>query len=158
MIDVTKTYPTQKIGFEPGTVGVSETGEGVFTQELFDGRHRFSADEPGAAGGNDRGPGPYELLLMALGACTSMTVRLYAKRREWPLERVVVRLRHEKIYIEDCENCDTQPAKLDHIFREIQFIGALIPEQTTKLMEIADKCPVHRTLTHKIKITSKLAN
>jgi putative redox protein len=95
---------------------------------------------------------------MALGACTSMTVRLYAKRKQWPLERIVVRLKHSKIYIEDCEDCDTKPAMLDHIVREIELPGALTTEQTTKLMEIADKCPVHRTLTHKVKITSKLAN
>ena len=159
MIDVTKSIPGQKTGFEPGTVVVTETGEGSFTQELFDGRHRLLADEPEAAGGNDRGPNPYELLLMALGACTSMTVRLYAKRRQWPLQRIVIRLRHEKIYIEDCENCDTEPAMLDHIFREIEFTGGtLTPEQAGKLLEIADKCPVHRTLTHKIKITSKLVN
>jgi putative redox protein len=158
MTDATKSAATRKIGFEPGTVVVTETGEGPFTQELFDGRHRLLADEPAAAGGNDLGPGPYELLLMALGACTSMTVRLYAKRRQWPLQRIAVRLRHEKTYIEDCENCDTQPAMLDHIVREIELAGMLTEEQTIKLMEIADKCPVHRTLTHEIKITSKLVN
>ena len=154
----TKGAATQQIGFEPGTVVVAETGGGLFTQELFDGRHRLVADEPSAVGGNDLGPGPYELLLMALGACTSMTVRLYAKRKQWPLERIVVRLRHSKIYIEDCENCDTRPAMLDHVVREIELAGSLSVEQTSKLMEIADKCPVHRTLTHEIKITSTLVN
>src|SRR5450432_1080089 len=139
-----KAY-AQDIAIEPGVVLVTETGEGLFTQYLLDGRHRLLADEPAAAGGNDLGPGPYELLLMALGACTSMTLRLYAKRKQWPLERVVVRLKHSRVYIDDCKDCDTKPAMLDHIDREIELTGPLDTEQTTKLMDIADQCPVHRT-------------
>jgi putative redox protein len=142
---------------EPNSVVVAETGDGLFSQELLDGRHRLLADEPASAGGNDLGPGPYELLLMALGACTSMTIRLYAKRKQWPLERVQVRLKHSKVYIQDCENCDTKSAMLDHIDREIHLAGKLDKEQITKLMEIAEKCPVHRTLTGHVRISSKLA-
>jgi putative redox protein len=142
---------------EPNSVVVAETGDGLFSQELLDGRHRLLADEPASAGGNDLGPGPYELLLMALGACTSMTIRLYAKRKQWPLERVHVRLKHSKVYIQDCENCDTKSAMLDHIDREIQLAGTLDKDQIAKLMEIAEKCPVHRTLTGHVRISSKLA-
>ncbi len=157
MPDTAQDKAAQELVIEPGTVVVTETGDGLFAQHLLDGRHRLLADEPAAAGGNDLGPGPYELLLMALGACTSMTLRLYAKRKQWPLDRIVVRLKHSKIYIDDCRDCDTKSAMLDHIDREIELPGALSAEQTTKLMEIADKCPVHQTLTQKIKVTSRLA-
>jgi uncharacterized OsmC-like protein len=148
---------TQTAQTEPHTVVVAETGDGLFVQELLDGRHRLLADEPASAGGNDLGPGPYELLLMALGACTSMTLRLYAKRKQWPLQHVQVRLKHSKVYIQDCKDCDTKPTMLDHIDREIKLTGALSTDQIAKLMEIADKCPVHQTLTGRIKISSKLA-
>jgi putative redox protein len=94
---------------------------------------------------------------MALGACTSMTIRLYAKHKQWPLEHVQVRLKHSKVYIQDCENCDTKPAMLDHIDREIHLAGKLDKEQIAKLMDIAEKCPVHRTLTGHVRIYSKLA-
>jgi putative redox protein len=142
---------------EPGTVVVAETGEGRLSQWLLDGRHRLAADEPKAVGGNDTGPGPYELLLMALGACTSMTLRLYAGRKEWPLERVVVRLRHSRIHADDCVECEGKPTLLDHIERVIELRGTLDAEQRARLMEIADKCPVHRTLTSKIVITTRAA-
>lgn len=158
MPNATQNADMRELQAERGTVVVAETGEGLFTQQLMDGRHRLLADEPVAAGGKDLGPGPYELLLMALGACTSMTLRLYAKQKQWPLQRVVVRLKHAKIYIDDCEDCVTRPAMLDHIDREIALAGALSAEQKTKLMQIADKCPVHRTLTQKIKITSRLSD
>lgn len=140
-----------------GTVVVAETGEGKFTQYLLDGRHRFAADEPVAVGGNDTGPGPYELLLMSLGACTSMTLRLYADRKQIPLERVIVRLKHAKRYIDDCKDCGDKPVMLDHIDREIELIGTLSEEQRARLLEMADKCPVHRTLTSKIIIATRLA-
>jgi putative redox protein len=139
-----------------GTVVVAETGEGQFTQCLLDGRHRLLADEPSTVGGDDKGPGPYELLLMALGACTSMTLRLYANRVHWPLDRVIVRLRHSRIYAEDCAGCENKQSLLDHIEREIELLGALSPEQRTRLMAIADKCPVHKTLTSKVSIASRL--
>jgi putative redox protein len=140
-----------------GTVVVAETGEGKFTQYLLDGRHHLAADEPVAVGGNDLGPGPYELLLMSLGACTSMTLRLYATRKQLPLERVVVRMKHAKRYIEDCADCANKPAMLDHIEREIELIGLLNAEQKAQLLQVADKCPVHRTLTSKILIDTRLA-
>ena len=143
-------------GVEPGWIEVVESGDGKFTEHLLDGRHRLIADEPVAAGGDDRGPGPYELLLMALGACTTMTLRLYADRKRWPLERVRVRLRHAKIYAADCADCETKQGKLDRIERVIELEGALDPTQRQRLLEIADMCPVHRTLTSEIKIETRL--
>lgn len=140
-----------------GTVVVAETGASQFTQYVLDGRHQWVADEPVSVGGNDAGPGPYELLLMSLGACTSMTLRMYAMRKQIPLERVVVRLKHAKRYVEDCKECSDKPTMLDHIDREIELVGALSGEQRTRLLEIADKCPVHRTLTSKILIDTRLA-
>ena len=135
-----------------GTVVVASTGQGKFEQLLFDGRHALVADEPAAAGGADVGPGPYEFLLMSLGSCTSMTLHMYAGRKQWPLEQVVVRLRHSKVYAEDCENCEKPTAKIDRIEREIEVIGALDAEQRSRLLEIANQCPVHRTLSSKIDI------
>lgn len=140
-----------------GTVVVAETGEGRFAQYLLDGRHELRADESAAVGGRDLGPGPYELLLMSLGACTSMTLRLYAERRQLPLQRVIVRLKHAKRYIEDCKDCEDKPAMLDHIDREIELLGPLSDADKAKLLEIADKCPVHRTLTSKILVDTRLA-
>ncbi len=140
-----------------GTVVVAETGESKFAQYALDGRHQLAADEPIAVGGSDTGPGPYELLLMSLGACTSMTLRLYAERKQIPLERVVVRLKHAKRYIDDCKDCGDKPVMLDHIDREIELVGALSDEQRARLLEMADKCPVHRTLTSKIVIDTRLA-
>lgn len=141
---------------EPGWIKVVESGEGKFTEHLLDGRHRLIADEPVAAGGQDRGPGPYDLLLMALGACTTMTLRLYADRKRWPLERVSVKLRHAKIYAQDCADCETKQGKLDRIERMIGLEGVLDPAQRQRLLEIADMCPVHRTLTSEIKIETSL--
>ena len=139
-----------------GTVVVAETGEGKFTQYVLDGRHQLVADEPVAVGGDDAGPGPYELLLMSLGACTSMTLRLYATRKQIPLERVIVRLKHAKHYFDDCKDCGDKPVMLDHIEREIELVGALSEEQRARLLEMADKCPVHRTLTSKIIVNTRL--
>src|SRR5579862_7451021 len=115
-----------------------------FAQEIQSGRHRFLADEPVSAGGTDTGPGPYDLLLAALGACTSMTVAMYARRKGWPLERVRVELRHSKIHAADCADCEMKAGMLDHIERDIQFVGPVTPEQRSRLLEIADNCPVHR--------------
>uniref|UniRef100_UPI00138AEA23 OsmC family protein n=1 Tax=Bradyrhizobium genomosp. III TaxID=2683271 RepID=UPI00138AEA23 len=111
--------------------------------------------EPVAAGGEDAGPGPYDFLLAGLGACTSMTMRLYADRKSLPLDRVTVTLKHSKIYAKDCAECDTREGMLDQIERDIAIDGALDAEQRKKLMEIADKCPVHRTLTSEIRIVTK---
>jgi putative redox protein len=140
----------------PGTVIVASTGAGPFDQIMLDGRHSLRADEPVSAGGADAGPGPYELLLMSLGSCTSMTVHMYATRKQWPLEQVIVRLRHQRRYAEDCADCEKPDALLDHIDRAITFVGALDDGQRSRLLEIADHCPVHRTLTSRIIVKTVL--
>jgi putative redox protein len=137
---------------EAGTVLVRETGNGKFQQEIRSGPHRFLADEPVKVGGLDSGPGPYDLLLAGLGACTSMTLRLYADNKKLPLERVTVRLTHNKIHAEDCLACETKEGMVDRIDRTITFEGALDADQRKRLLEIADKCPVHRTLKSEIEI------
>jgi uncharacterized OsmC-like protein len=128
-----------------------------FSQDIIAGSHRLRSDEPTAAGGNDAGPNPYDLLLAALGACTSMTVGMYARRKNWPLEDIVVRLRHSKIHAKDCAECETKVGILDHIERELEITGSLTAEQRSKLLEIAEKCPVHRTLKSEINIRTWLA-
>ena len=140
---------------EKGGVIVRGTAVG-FTQEIHAGRHRLHADEPVSAGGEDTGPSPYDLLLASLGACTSMTIGMYARRKSWPVGEITVHLRHSKIYAKDCEECETKEGMLDHIEREIQLGGPLTDEQRTKLLEIANKCPVHRTLTSEIQIRTRL--
>jgi putative redox protein len=140
----------------PDEVIVSETGDGKFTQTVRTGDHHLVADEPRSVGGDDLGPGPYDFVLAGLGACTSMTVRMYAERKGWPLERVTVGLRHKKIHAEDCADCETKTGKLDEIERWLAFEGDLDDDQRARLLEIADKCPVHRTLTHEVKIRSTL--
>jgi putative redox protein len=142
---------------ESGTVVVQETGEGRFTQRIAAGPHRLRADEPPEVGGDDSGPGPYDLVLAGLGACTSMTLRMYAGRKNWPLERVTVTLRHDKIHAQDCADCETREGRIDHIERRLQVEGPLDQAQRAKLLEIADKCPVHRTLESEIKIETALA-
>ena len=137
---------------EVGTVLVRETGDGKFQQEILSGPHRFLADEPVKAGGLDSGPGPYDLLLAGLGACTSMTLRLYADNKKLPLERVTVRLSHNKIHATDCANCETKEGMIDRIDRNITFEGDLDAATRKRLLEIADKCPVHRTLKSEIDI------
>jgi uncharacterized OsmC-like protein/pimeloyl-ACP methyl ester carboxylesterase len=137
---------------EPGVVLVRETQNGKFQQEIVSGPHRFLADEPVAVGGIDSGPGPYDLLLAGLGACTSMTLRLYAEHKKMPLDRVTVRLTHDKIHAADCDSCETKEGMLDRIDRNITMEGALDADQRKRLMEIADKCPVHRTLESEINI------
>ncbi len=134
------------------SVVVRETGHGLFQQEIISGRHHLIADEPKEVGGLGSGPGPYDLVLAALGACTSMTLRLYADRKKIPLKRTSVRLRHGKIYATDCAECETKEGMLDRIERVITLEGDLTAEQRARLMEIADKCPVHRTLTSEIDI------
>ena len=138
------------------SVVVKETLSGKFMQTMHSGRHELVADEPKAVGGDDAGPGPYEYLLMALGACTSMTLRMYADHKKLPLTQVTVRLFHEKIHAQDCSDCETVEGKVDVITREISLQGDLSPEQRERLLEIANRCPVHRTLTSEIKVRSKL--
>ena len=123
-----------------------------FEQEITAGKHRLVADEPVSAGGGDAGPDPYDYLLASLGVCTSMTVGLYARRKQIPLENITVSLRHSRIYAKDCEECETEEGMLDRIEAEVELTGALSEEQRDKLMEIAAKCPVHRTLTSEINI------
>ena len=137
---------------QPRVVVVTETGGGKFQQSVVIGPHRLTADEPVAAGGLDSGPGPYDLLLSALGACTSMTMRLYADHKKLPLERVSVTLSHAKIHAQDCEECETKEGKIDRIERAITMTGDLSDEQRARLLEIADKCPVHRTLHSEVDI------
>jgi putative redox protein len=140
---------------EHGVVTVHGDASG-FVQEVIAGSHRFNSDEPAAAGGTDRGPTPYDLLLAALGSCTSMTVALYARRKNWPLERVTVRLRHSRVHAEDCAVCDTSESKLTLIERDIDLVGALDDDKRARLLEIANRCPVHRTLTATIDIRTRL--
>jgi putative redox protein len=134
---------------------VQETRASKFQQAVTVGPHQLTADEPVAAGGQDTGPGPYDLLVAGLGACTSMTMRMYADRKQLPLDRVTVTLRHSKIHAKDCEECETREGMLDQIERDISIEGALDAEQRQRLMEIADKCPVHRTLHSEIRIVTK---
>jgi uncharacterized OsmC-like protein/esterase/lipase len=142
----------------PRQVVVRETRNSKFQQTVAIGPHHLIADEPVAAGGEDTGPGPYDYLLAGLGACTSMTMRLYADRKSLPLDRVTVTLRHSKIYAKDCEECDTREGVLDQIDRVIHMDGTLDPDQRKRLMEIADKCPVHRTLESEIHILTRPAD
>jgi putative redox protein len=142
-------------GGDPGVVTVRETRQGRLQQEITAGAHRLLADEPVNAGGGDSGPNPYDFLLAALGACTAMTLRLYAERKALPLDRVTVKLSHAKIYAADCEACETKEGKIDRIERGITIEGALDAEQRARLLEIADKCPVHRTLTSEVDIRTK---
>lgn len=131
-------------------------GAAGLAQEISVGSHRLRADEPVAAGGGDTGPGPYDLLIAALGACTSMTLSLYARRKQWPLEGVTVTLRHSKIHAADCEDCETREGMLDRIERDVELHGPLTGEQRMRLLEIANKCPVHKTLTSEINIRTRL--
>ena len=123
-----------------------------FLQEVASGEHQLRADEPVSAGGGNAAPGPYDYLLIALGVCTSMTVGLYARRKQWPLENITVSLRHSRIHAKDCEECETKEGMLDRIETEIELTGSLNSEQRAKLIEIAAKCPVHRTLKSEINI------
>jgi len=143
---------------EDGPREVIVRGRGVgFTQEVAVGPHRLTADEPIADGGTDAGPNPYDLLLASLGSCTSMTVALYARRKQWPLEAVTVRLRHLKIHAIDCRDCQTREGMIDRIEVEIALAGPLTDAQREMILEIAGKCPVHRTLTSEIDIRTHLS-
>ncbi len=149
------TGPAEDIEPVPGAVVVRETRRGKFQQIVATGPHRLLADEPAEIGGTDTGPGPYDLLLAGLGACTTMTVRLYADHKAWPLERVEVVLRHGRRHAEDCEHCEDPRAKIDHIDRDITFKGPLDADQRARLLAIAEKCPVHRTLHSEIRIQTR---
>lgn len=143
MAEQAKTEPAQVVvrGNTPG-----------FLQEISSGKHHLRADEPVNFGGHDAAPGPYDYLLIGLGACTSMTVGLYARSRKWPLENITVALWHSRIHARDCEECESKEGMLDRIDAEIELTGPLTAEQREKLLEIAAKCPVHRTLKSEINI------
>ena len=126
-----------------------------FTQNVQVGPHQLTADEPVSYGGTDSGPSPYDLILAALGSCTSMTIGLYARKRSWPVDKITVSLWHSKIHAQDCDDCETKEGRIDRINLEIHLDGALNDEQRAKLMEIAGKCPVHETLTHEINIKTR---
>lgn len=146
-------------GGETGTVIVQESGEGKFAQIISAvGKHILKADEPVDYGGTDSGPSPYDLLLSGLGACTTMTMRMYADRKKIPLLRASVTLSHKKIHGRDCAECESKDGKVDHIFREIHLEGDLSEEQRQSLLAIAEKCPVHRTLHGQVLVESRLAD
>ncbi|MFI5507748.1 OsmC family protein [Mycobacterium sp. NPDC051804] len=132
---------------------VTGVGPGTLTQRITVGEHELLADEPRPIG-EDAGPTPYDLLLGALGACTSMTVRMYAKRKNWPLEQVRVTLRHSRIHAQDCADCETRIGMIDHIDLDLELIGDLDDAQRQRLILIAGRCPVHQTLTSEIDIVT----
>jgi putative redox protein len=134
----------------------AHVGANGYRTELSSRTHTFVADEPGPLGGTDAGPTPYDLLLAALGACTSMTLAMYARRKGWPLAAVTVRLRYDRIHAADCADCETRTGLVDQIERQIELTGPLSDEQRARLLEIADRCPVHRTLTSEIRIVSRI--
>ena len=140
-----------------GTTEVVVSSESGLSQQIVAGKHHLLADEPVSAGGDDSGPDPYDYLLTALGACTSMTIGLYARRKQMPLENITVSLWHSRIHAKDCEECETKEGMLDRIDMEVELTGSLTAEQHAKLMEIAGKCPVHRTLTSEINIRLRAA-
>jgi uncharacterized OsmC-like protein/pimeloyl-ACP methyl ester carboxylesterase len=149
--------PDQKLDQALNIVRVSETGNGRFQQAIQTGTHRLIADEPESVGGLDSGPSPYDFLAMALGACTTMTLRMYADRKGLPLEHVSVDVDHKKVHAEDCENCEQKTGRLDRFERIIHLKGDLDDTATQRLLEIADRCPVHQTLERKSKIETRLS-
>ena len=142
---------TEQGNSKPADVVVRGSATG-FSQEIVSGNHRLRADEPVSFGGTDAAPGPYDYLLIALGVCTSMTVGLYARRKQFPLENITVSLWHSRIHAQDCEECETKEGMLDQVDTQLDFTGPLTAEQRAKLIEIAGKCPVHRTLKSEINI------
>lgn len=143
---------------EDGVVEVSDGGSGRLTTLVRAGDHTLLADEPRALGGDERGPTPYDFLLSALGTCTVMTLQMYARRKGLALRGVSIRLRQQRIHAKDCEDCDDKAAQITEISREITLVGDLSGDERARLMEIADKCPVHRTLANPIRVVSTLTD
>ena len=143
-------------GPSEGTVIVTETGAGGFARQIAAGHHHLTADEPPPVGG-DAGPTPYDLLLSALGACTSMTVRMYADRKGWPVEDIRVTLRHSRIHAKDCAECETKIGFINQIDCDVEVTGDLDDDQRERLRYIAERCPVHQTLTSEIHISTTLS-
>lgn len=139
----------------PDEVWIRE-GETPFQEHVEMGAHELLADEPQDHGGTGSGPSPYELLLASLGACTAMTIRMYADRKQWPLETIQIKLSHQKIHAEDCKDCETKEGRIDFIERTVFLKGPLDETQRQQLLEIAERCPVRRSLTSEIHIESKL--
>jgi putative redox protein len=137
---------------------VVRTGKDRYYTDIYADGHHMVADEPKSVGGTDLGPSPYKFLAASLGACTTITVRMYADRKNWPLDAVVVRLKHQKIDASECEDCNSETGKVDVFERELEFVGDLTDEQRQRLFEIADRCPVHRTLHGEIKVRNRMRN
>ena len=143
---------------EPGTVVVSDSPEGRYAEDIFVGDHILRADEPTALGGANTGPTPNDLLLAALGACTAMTLRMYAERKNWELGKISVRLNQARIHAEDCKTCESRDGMVTRISRDITIEGSLDEDKRKRLLEIADKCPVHRTLTAEVVVDSRIVD
>jgi uncharacterized OsmC-like protein len=156
-MDISTANTTEQTKMEPAAVVVRGDARS-FKQEIVSGKHRLYADEPVGAGGNDTGPDPYDYLLASLGVCTSMTIGLYARRKQYPLDNITVSLWHSRIHAKDCEECETKEGMLDRIDVAIELTGSLTAEHHARLMEIAAKCPVHRTLTSEINIRLRAAS
>jgi putative redox protein len=139
----------------PVTVRIGASG---FATEISSGRHALLADEPKSVGGTDTGPTPYDLLLAALGTCTAMTLRMYANRKGWPLDGATVELRHDRVHARDCEDCETETGYVSQIRKLVTLDGDLDDAQRQRLLEIADRCPVHRTLVSEIIISTDLVS
>ena len=149
--------PANREAVGQGHVMVEEKNR-KFTQHVYSDSHYWLADEPQSVGGDNTGPDPYEHLLAALGACTSMTLRMYAGRKSLPLEHVKVELRHSRDYNKDSGSCDEKPAQIEVIDRSVTLVGDLTAEQRERLLQIADRCPVHRTLHSELRVTTELVD
>jgi len=139
---------------EARAVRVTEAGVGNYTQIITNGRHDWAADEPEADGGRDAGPTPYDLLCSAVGACVAVTTRMYADHKGWPLESISVDVKHGKVHAKDCEDCESETGMIDHLYKTVYITGDLDEEQLDRLMQIADRCPVHRTLSREVRIVT----
>jgi uncharacterized OsmC-like protein len=135
---------------------VVDSAQPDFLERITIGRHSLAADEPVEAGGADQAPNPYELLLAALGSCKGITMRLYAAQKQWPLQQVQVALSHSRVHADDCANCEAEAALVDQIDVEIRLTGALSDEQRTRLLAIAEKCPIQRRLSKDIRMRTQL--